>query len=173
MKTNFTARHTDITPDIKQYCERRSKSIEKKLGYDVEFDIILSIEKYRHIAEVNVKTKGSTLNMVEETHDMRSSLDAVFDRLDRRIKRDKAKLRERRKNRIRETEIQSVPLEEEDQKRIIRSHHVSMKPMSPEEAVFQLESSRKEVFIFRMSDSEKWAVVYRRHDGHYGLIEPE
>ena len=173
MRINFTARQTDVTPEIRQYCERRAEAIEKKLGYDVEVDIILSIEKYRHIAEVNVKTKGATLNMVEETNDMRSSLDAVFDRLDRRIRKEKAKLRERRKNRIREAEISEAPPREEGGKRIIRSRHYSLKPMSVEEAVLQLEAGKREVFVFRMFDSEKWTVIFRRADGHIGLIEPE
>jgi len=49
----------------------------------------------------------------------------------------------------------------------------SLKPMSLEEALMQLDLKRKEVFVFRRQESEKLAVVFRRRDGHYGLIEPE
>ena len=58
MNINYTARHATITPEIKKHCERRLRAIEKLLGYPVEADLILSVEKYRHKAEINVKIKG-------------------------------------------------------------------------------------------------------------------
>ena len=48
MNINFTARHTDITPDIKKYCERRLRSLEKVLGQKLSADNVLSVEKNRH-----------------------------------------------------------------------------------------------------------------------------
>ena len=62
---------------------------------------------------------------------------------------------------------------EEQRKKVIRSEDYSPKPMSLEEAMIQLDLNKKEVFVFRRMDSEKWAVLYRRKDGHYGLVEPE
>ena len=91
MKINFTARHTDIAPDTKKYCERRIESIEKLLDYPIEADIILSVEKYRHIAENNIRTKGATLNAVEETSDMFSSVGVAFDHIEKRVKKEREK----------------------------------------------------------------------------------
>ncbi|MCK4263410.1 MAG: sigma 54 modulation/S30EA ribosomal C-terminal domain-containing protein, partial [Candidatus Aminicenantes bacterium] len=54
-----------------------------------------------------------------------------------------------------------------------RSQDYSLKPMSIKEAIIQLETSKRQVFVFRKFDSEKWAVLYRRKDGNYGLVEPE
>jgi putative sigma-54 modulation protein len=64
------------------------------------------------------------------------------------------------------------PDEEDTEKKVIRSENYSLKPMSIEEALMLFESGKKEVFVFRNVDSEKWAVLYRRKDGHYGLVEP-
>jgi putative sigma-54 modulation protein len=174
MNVNYTARHTSITPEIKKQCERRLKSLEKVLGYPVGADIILSVEKYRHKVEINVKTKGATLNTVQETQDMFSTLGLAFDHIEKRIKKEREKLKERkrRKQRNRDSLVPPV-IAEEPRSRVILSRDYSLKPMPVEEALLQLESRNREVFVFRKSDSEKWAVLYRRKDGNFGLIEPE
>lgn len=174
MNINITARHATLTPEIRKYCERRIQSIEKLVGHPVEADMILSIEKYRHRAEINVKTKGATLNTIGETQDMFSALGVAFDHIEKRVKKERDKLRERKRRRTREAEMYPpAPETAEQPKRIIPSRNTSPKPLSIEEAALQLESSRKEILVFRKSDSEKWAVLFRRKDGHLGLIEPE
>lgn len=173
MNINYTAKHTTITPEIEKVCERRLKSIEKLLGYPVEANCMLSVEKYRQIAEIMVKIKGATLNAEEETQDMLSSLGLAFDRIEKRVKKERQKLRERkrRKNRI----VEPVPIapEEERERRVVRSPEYSPKPMSIEEALLHFESAKKEILVFRKADSDKWAVVYQRKDGNIGLVEPE
>lgn len=174
MNINFTARHTSITPEIKQYCEKRLKSFEKIFGHRINADLVLSVEKYRNKVEINVRTKRTVLNAVEETQDMFSSLGLAFDNIEKRAKKEKEKLRERKRRKKGEKEAFSFPLErEEQQRRVIRSQDYSMKPMSLEEAFLQFDLNKKEVFVFRKLGSEKWAVIFRRKDGNYGLVEPE
>lgn len=173
MKISYTARHIQLNPDIKKYCEKRVKALEKFVGHHIEADVILSVEKYRQKAEINLKTKLATLNTVEETHDMFSSLVGAFDHLEKRVKREREKLREKKRRKIKEPEAYS-PVREtgERPKRMIRSQNYSMKPMSFEEAIVQLETRKEDVFLFRTLDAENWAVLYRRKDGNYGLVEP-
>lgn len=174
MKINYTARHTVITPDIKKYCEKRLKTLERVLGYEIEANAILSVEKYRQKVEINVKTKRTTLNAIEETQDMMSSLGLVFDNIGKRAKKERGKLREIKRRKGREMEAFSFPAEiVEGQRKIIRSQDYSLKPMSLEEAFLQFDLDQKDVFVFRKLGSEKWTVIYRRKDGNYGLIELE
>ncbi len=174
MSVNFTARNTQITPGIEEYCEKRIQSLERVLGQKISVDLILSVEKYRHKVEINVKIKRALLNAVEETNEMMSSLGLAFDNIEKRIKKEREKLRERKRRKIREKEVLSSPIEaEESQRRIIRSRDYSLKPMSVEEALLQFDLENKEVFLFRKLGSEKWAAIYRRKDGNYGLVEPE
>ncbi len=174
MSVNFTARNTQITPGIEEYCEKRVQSLERVLGQKISVDLILSVEKYRHKVEINVKIKRALLNAVEETNEMMSSLGLAFDNIEKRIKKEREKLRERKRRKIREKEVLSSPIEaEESQRRIIRSRDYSLKPMSVEEALLQFDLENKEVFLFRKLGSEKWAAIYRRKDGNYGLVEPE
>ena len=70
MNVHFTARQTDLTPEVRQYCEKRLKALEKLLGSVLEVDIILSVAKTRHRAEIHVMAKGAGLVVVEETPDM-------------------------------------------------------------------------------------------------------
>ncbi len=174
MNINFTARHTRITPEIKNYCEKRLQSLEKVLGQKVSADLILSIEKYRHKVEINMRIKRALLNAVEETNDMMSSLNLAFDNIEKRVKKERDKLRERKRRRGKEKEIlPPAPETEEPMRRIIKSPDFSLKPMSLEEAFIQFDLDNKDVFVFRKSGTEKWAVIYRRKDGNYGLVEPE
>ena len=174
MSIKFTARQTSITPDIKEYCEKRVRSLEKYLGRPIEADLILSVEKYRKKAEINLKSKKMAMNVTEETHDMLNSLGIAFDQVERRLRKEREKLRERKRRRTREQ--RSLPPEAEEQesrKRVVRSEDYSAKPMTLEEAIMQLNLNKKDIFMFRSLASQKWTVLYRRKDGHYGLIEPE
>jgi len=172
MKINYTARHTKVTSEMKQYCEKRIQSLEKLLGYQIDADVLLSVEKYRQKVEINLKTKMTTVNTVEETHDMSSSLVGAFDHIEKIVKKDREKLRERKRRKIREVETYpSLTEEGNKRKRVIRGQSFTMKPMSVEEAIVQLETRKEEVFLFRTLETENWAVIYRRKDGNYGLIE--
>ena len=143
------------------------------LCIEVEADLILSVEKYRHKAEINMKTKGATLNTVEETGDMLSSLGLAFDHIEKRVKKSIDKTRRKKRRRGKEGRELLPEETESSEPRILRSQDFSMKPMSIDEALMQLDSKKRDVFVFRKFDTEKWAVLYRRKDGNIGLIEPE
>lgn len=174
MNVHFTARQTDLTPQVRQYCEKRLKALEKLLGSVLEVDIILSVAKTRQRAEIHVKDKGAGLVVVEETPDMLNSLNLAFDGLETKVRKEREKFRERRRRKGRERKGLALPAEaEEQERRILRSAHFSLKPMSVEEAALQLDMKNREVFVFRKEGTEKWAVLFRRKDGHVGLVEPE
>jgi putative sigma-54 modulation protein len=174
MNVHFTARSTDLTPEVRKHCEKRLKALEKLLDTALEVDIILSTQKNRSRAEIHVLAKGAGLVVVEETPDMFESLNRAFDSLEKKVKKEREKFRERKRRKGRERKDLGIEVEaEEPVRRILRSPHFSLKPMSVEEAAVELGLKNREVFVFRKQDSEKWAVIYRRKDGHYGLVEPE
>jgi len=174
MNVHFTARSTDLTPEVRKHCEKRLKALEKLLDTALEVDIILSAQKNRSRAEIHVLAKGAGLVVVEETPDMFESLNRAFDSLEKKVKKERAKFRERKRRKGRERKDLGIETEaEEPARRILQSQHFSLKPMSVEEAAVELGLKNREVFVFRKQGSEKWAVIYRRKDGHYGLVEPE
>jgi putative sigma-54 modulation protein len=164
----------DLTPETRDYCEKRLRTLEKLMGSVIEVDVILSAEKYRYKAEIHVKAKGSNLVVVEETHEMMNSLNLAFENLEKKVKKEKEKWREKKRRKGRERKQRSLPPElEEESRKIVQSQDYSLKPMLLEEALVQFELERRDIFLFRKPGSEKWAVIFRRKDGHYGLIEPE
>jgi len=174
MNIHFTARQAVLTPEIKEYCEKRLDGL-KGLGHDIlDVNVILGVQRNRNRAEIHVKAKGAGLVVLEESPDMMGSLNLAFDNLEKKIKKDREKWRERKRRGGRERkELVVLPEAAEPEKRVIRSQNFSAKPLTLEEAMAQLDFKNREVFVFRRQGSGAWAVLYRRKDGHYGLVEPE
>jgi ribosome hibernation promoting factor len=175
MIVHFTARQLDLTPEIKDYCEKRLKALEKLMGSVIEVDLILSVEKYRYKAEIHVQARGGGLVVVEETQDLMNSLTLAFESLEKKVKKEREKWREKKRRKGRERKQLAIPLEQEvETPRVVRSGDYSLKPMRLEEALLLFDVEKRDVFLFRKSGSaEKWAVIFRRKDGHYGLIDPD
>ncbi|MCJ7587985.1 MAG: ribosome-associated translation inhibitor RaiA [Candidatus Aminicenantes bacterium] len=174
MNIHYTARQTEATPEVRAFCEKRLRALGKLLGSVLEVDLILSVEKYRQRVELNVKGKGPNLILTEETQDMFSSLHRVFDRLESKLKKERAKFREQKRRKGRERKELGAPEEKaETGRRVVRSPFFSLKPMSIEEAAIQFDLKKKEVFVFRERGSEKWAVLFKRKDGNLGLVQPD
>lgn len=174
MNVHYTARQAALTPEIQAYCEKRLGRLKDLVDDVLDVNVILNVQKNRKSAEINVRAKGGGLVVVEETLDMMDSLNRVFDTLEKRVRKERAKWREKKRRGGRERKILTPVLEApEAEKRVIRSGHFSLKPMSIEEALVQIDIKNKEVFLFRREGSEEWAVLYRRKDGHYGLVEPD
>jgi putative sigma-54 modulation protein len=175
MIVNFTARQTDLAPETRAYCEKRLQALQKLMGSVIEVDVILSAEKYRHKTEIHVKAKGASLKVKEETSDLMNSLNLAFESLEKKVKKEREKWREKKRRRGRERKQfpAAAPEPEAREPRVVRSEDYSLKPMLLDEALLQFDLEKRDVFLFRKSGSEKWALIYRRKDGNLGLVEPE
>lgn len=174
MMVHFTARRTPLTPEVKQFCEKRLKSLEKLMRGVIEVDLIFSAPRNRRMVEIHVKAKGAGLVVQEEGLELMRVLAQAFDNLEKKLKKDKEKFREKKRRKGREIMPEApAPAAAETGRRIIRSDDVSPKPMTADEAALQLDQTKKDILVFRKFGSERWAILYRRKDGHYGLVEPE
>jgi len=174
MNVHYTARQAALTPEIEAYCEKRLARLKDLIDDVLDVNIILGNQKGRNKAEVHVQAKGRGFVVVEETPDMIESLNRAFDTLETRVRKERAKWREKRRRGGRERKTLAPAVEaSEPEKKVIRANYFSSKPMSVGEAIVQLDVKNKEVFLFRREGSREWTVVYRRKDGHYGIVEPE
>jgi len=174
MNIHYTARQMQFTPDLREYCEKRFKSLEKLLNFATGVDVILSSGKNRQQAEIHIKAKGAGLVVIEESHDMLNSLNLAFDSLEKKIKKEREKYREKKRRGSRERKAFVLPVEAvEREGRIVRADYFTAKPLTLEEALIEFNLTKKEVLMFRRAGEEKWAVLFRRKDGNYGLVEPE
>lgn len=173
MQINVTFRHIEPSLPLKAYAEEKISRVKKYLGEPVEAHVVLKVEKFRHIAEVTIDANGMRINGAEETDDMYSAIDMLADTLEAQIIKGKEKFR-RRKATARVGEMGAAAFElplEEEERRVIRTEQVHAKPMDVEEAVMQLNLSGGEFLVFTNRHTNRINVLYRRKDGHYGLVE--
>jgi len=120
-----------------------------------------------------VWTKGPILRARESSTDMKASIDQLVDKLERQARRYRDK-RRRGPGRNSHPLVEGTPVvPDEDLPLIVKTKQFPVKPMSPEEAVLQLELVGHDFFVFQNAETLEVNVVYRRRDGNYGLIEPQ
>lgn len=170
MNIIVNGRHLEITQALKSYSEDKIGRFEKYLSNISEAVVTLSVEKYRHKAEVLLKVNGSMIQAESVTGEIYSAIDEVVEKLEKQVVKYKEKLKDYRKGEKKSAEPFSEAGTEKG--RIIKQKRFDMKPMMPEEAVHQMELLDKDFFIFTNESSGHINVVYLRNDGNYGLIEP-
>jgi putative sigma-54 modulation protein len=175
MQTSVTFKNIDPSDNLKSYVGDKLDRFDKFLDNPAEANVVLAVEKFRHIAEINIS--GDRLSIIgkEETVDMYSAIDMVLDKLEKQIKKNKEKIREHRsvaKNRTRSMPDEEINLPDEDFERQIKIRNIEYKPMDIEEAVLQMDLIEDNFLVFTNARSDQINVLYRRRDGHYGLIQP-
>ena len=177
MDITVTFRHMEPIESLKLYAEEKISKINKYLDSPLEAHIVLTVEKFRHQADVAVSVNGTLIKGVEETGDMYSAIDQVMDKIEKQVKRHLSKIRSRRsenkksENRsMREEADETAALAQEDP--VIEVEKMIAKPMDPEEAAMQLNLSKQDFLVFRNAKTMEINVIYRRGDGNLRLIEP-
>lgn len=178
MKVNVTFRHMDTDDELREYVEEKvTRLCEKYLHRPQDAEVVFTAEKFRRAAEITIKADSTLLTGKEEMEDARAALDSVLDKLEIQAR----KYREKFKPRKRGSDDMAVPGppvgedpdDEDFEPRVIPDDTFVPKPMSVEDAIIVLEDQRDDFLVFRNADSLEICVVYKRRDGHYGLIEPE
>ena len=127
------------------------------------------------MAEINIIGDRLNINGKEETGDMYSAIDMVLDKLEKQIKKSKQKIREHRsgaKGRLKDFPAEDTELLDENPAGQVLVRNIEYKPMDVEEAIMQMDLVNYSFLVFTNSRTDKVNVLYRRKDGHYGLIQP-
>jgi putative sigma-54 modulation protein len=181
MQFQVKGRNLEVSDAIRSYAEQKLAKLERQLN-DPRVELELAIERNpsiaaNHVAEATIWTRGPVLRAREASSDMRASIDQLVEKLERQVTRYRTQGRTRRRKAARAAnesaeEVMSVVADEEEPL-IVKTKQFTVNPMTPEEAVLQLELIGHDFFVFRSADSGEMNVVYRRRDGDYGLIEPQ
>ncbi len=175
MQTSVTFKNLDSSDNLKDYVGDKLNRFDKYLDNPAEASVVLAVEKFRHSAEINIFGDRLSLTAKEETNDMYSAIDMALDKLEKQIKKSKEKIRERRsgsKARAREMIAEEAEILEDESGRQIRVQNIEYKPMDIEEATMQMDLLSNSFLVFTNARTDKVNVLYRRKDGHYGLIQP-
>ena len=175
MQTSVTFKNLDPTDTLKSYVRDKLDRFDRLLDNPAEANVVLLVEKFRHIAEININGDRLTINGKEETNDMYSAIDMVLDKLEKQIKKNKQKIRERRPG-VNAKNIAlmeaDIDLPDEEPVREVKIKNIEYKPMDVEEAILQMDLLNDSFLVFTNARSDRVNVLYRRKDGHYGLIQP-
>lgn len=177
MHINITFRHVEPSEAVKNYAVEKVDRLKKYFDGLVEGHVILGVEKIRHTVEVKLQANGTRVNASEENADFYSAIDHVVEKLERQLVRYKEKLKRHkpltsRERRSLQEKVYAYESIVEEAPRILQTEHYASHPMTVDEAVMEMDLTAKPFLVFTDSDN-RVKVVYRREDGHYGLIEPE
>lgn len=181
MRLELTGRHVEITPDLRKQVEKRLDKLDRLLtGGIVSVQAVLTLEKYRHKSDVTVHMRGDRfLHGLGDTNTWESSINGAIEKIAQQLVKVKGKWQERKRRatspRLMPTEPESATpaAPEPKARRIRRVPRYPVKPMTVDEAAMAVESGDDTFIVFRNAATDSINVLYRRKDGHLGLIEPE
>ena len=175
MKFQFSEKKVRLPDNVHAYAEKKVMKLARYFEDDAEALVVFSVEKNRNNVELTVHGAGTWFRAHESTSDMFASIDASVGTIEGQIRKNKTRLARRlRKDAFTRTvnETDFAPDEPEDDLSIVRIKKFPMKPMHREEAVLQMNLLGHTFFAFKDEENESaFAVVYKRDDGGYGLIE--
>ena len=189
MKTNLTARNLELNDRLRSQIERKLRRLDRITHDAAEADVEL-IAHASHasdsaqIAEVTLRNNGDVLRSTAAAATPIAALDVVLDKLERQLVRTKERpgsVRKRHSDEIEsvlhrealgtiEPDVYNRPADGRPQ--VVKTKRFDMQPMFEEDAIAQMEELGHAFFVFLDAETEQVAVVYRRTDGNYGVIQP-
>ena len=176
MKYNIRGDKLVVTDAINEYVETKLSKLNKYFKEeDILANILLRVRGNSQIIEVTIPTEKFILRGEEEDKDLYAAIDLVTDKLERQIRKNKTRLKKQNSidNKYKEFNFEYIIPEEEttEDEQIVKRKNIEMKPMDEEEAILQMNLLGHEFFVYKDINTNKVCVIYKRKDGHYGLIE--
>ncbi|CZR95375.1 MULTISPECIES: ribosome hibernation-promoting factor, HPF/YfiA family [unclassified Clostridioides] len=183
MNIIISGKQIELTDAIKSKIENKLSKLDNYIHPDTDVKVTVSAKKARQKIEVTIATVNGPIIRAEDMQEnLYTAIDVVYDKLSKQLKKYKKRLQDKHKDnksiRFQDAEINLADEQEdygdENQELVIqRRKKFSVKPMSEEEAVLQMELIGHDFYMFKNIDSDEIAVVYKRHNGGYGIIEHE
>ena len=178
MKFTFADKKVNLPNKVHAYAEKKVGKLDRYFREDTAASVVFSVEKDRNKVEITIRSGGTILRVSESTSDMFASIDSAVTMLERQIRKNKTRLEKRLRQgafeRTVDEESSFVPVVEEGEYEIVRTKTFPIKPMTREEAILQMNLLNHSFYAFKDEAADgAFAVVYKRNDGGYGLIEDE
>ncbi len=184
MELAIHGHNLEVTTRLNNYVEKKVGRLDRYMPNLSSVRVDLTSEQTRsaverQIAQITIRDdRGTILRAEERNSDIFAAVDAVIDKLYRQIDRYRGKRKKKYRGTPEDLNLgEPLPLEEdeslEESSVIVRTKRFVLHPMSAEEAVDQMELLGHDFFVFFNAEEEAINVLYRRHDGNYGLLQPE
>jgi putative sigma-54 modulation protein len=183
VRTIVKGKNYEVPERVRAYAERKLGRLERLLDDRSDATVELSVEQHRsvrdsHIVDVTLVIDGQTLRSSSAAPTHQAGIDAVLDKIERRAVDHRETSRVRKSSETvrgggrAELEAQVRREPEERRGQIVKVKRFQIEPMFEEDAVARMEELGHAFFVFVDAENERVAILYRRADGDYGLIEP-
>jgi putative sigma-54 modulation protein len=177
MRITIRSKNFEVADHLREYVERKVTRLERFLAdiEDARVDLAVQNTKraeHRQVAQITLRSGGGvTLRAEERSTDLRAAIDAALEKMSRQIKRYKGKHWQSQSRS--QAEMAGAESAEETEAEVVRVKRFETRPMDVEEAIEQMLLLGHDFFAFYNASTDGFSVVYRRHDGGYGLLLPE
>ena len=172
MKVNIIGRQMNVWDEMKVIIESKLQKFDKYFSDECSATATLSCRHNQKCLEITIVASGTIFRSEVEDETFRNALDRAVYLIERQIRKNKTRLERRLKSGAFENVMLDSGEDFEEEKEFeIRRKSFSIKPMSVEEAIMQMNLIDHEFFVFVDDKSGEVSVVYKRKSGDYGLIE--
>ena len=173
MEILIRGKSVEITDSMKNYVKEKLSKLDKYIvDQKVKATVLVEIRSYMQKVEVTIPLKTLILRAEEAQEDFYAAVDLIINKLERQIRKNKAKLESRNKSKSKEFNVDDlIPIEEDSE--IVKVKKIDVKPMNSEEAILQMDLLGHDFYMYRDSESNSICVLYKRKNGGYGIIESE
>lgn len=166
-----------ITSAMSDYIKEKLEKLEKYLenSETVRANVIVKVKNHEQRVEITIPLKSFIIRSEETKNDFYAAVDKAVDKLERQIRKNKTRMMSKQIKTNYDFAFSQIELDEEDNKenKILKRKKVEVKPMNEEEAILQMELLGHQFYMYKDSENDKPAVVYKRNDGNYGVIESD
>lgn len=162
-----------VTDAIKSYVTEKLEKLDKYFENpeEIKAHVNVKVNNLDQIIEVTIPTVKFTLRVEERHNDLYAAIDFAIDKLERQIRKNKTRLKNKFTENIPDLRLDfTIEKEEENENKIVKRKSIEMKPMDEEEAILQAELLDHDFFVFKNIDEDCISVLYKRKDGRYGII---
>jgi putative sigma-54 modulation protein len=189
MQLNITFRHFEPIDSLKNYAREKVERANKYLDRAGEAHVVLSLERHLHHADITITSGPFVLRGREKSEDMYASIDLAMDKIERQLRRYKERLKHHhgqdrvhhRQDLVAHLKVRHDVVEMPNPEnvteavdapaRVIKTNDLLVKRLNVDEAIMQMDLMNNDFLVFTNVATAEMNVVYRRKDGHYGLIE--
>ena len=167
-----------VTEAMKSYIEDKLGRLDKYLenSDNIRANVIVKVKGHLQTMEITIPLKSFILRSEETQEDFYAAVDKTIDKLERQIRKNKTRLMSRNSKPSYDFNFEMIDFDKEEEKeesKIVKRKTIEVKPMDEEEAILQMELLGHQFYMYKDADTNKPAVVYKRNDGNYGVIESE
>lgn len=166
-----------VTDAMKDYAIDKLSKLDKYLenSEKVRANVIVKVKGHEDTVEITIPLKSFILRSEETQEDFYAAIDKTIDKLERQVRKNKTKLMQKQSKQGYDFNFESFETDkdEKDTTKIVKRKTIEVKPMDAEEAILQMELLGHQFYMYKDADTGEAAVVYKRNDGNYGVIESE